>query len=309
MDIKTSQATQAAGSAAGTAGEQSLLSYLTIRTMKQDLAVLASKMPHVAPKPAAPSPVAAPRLAKVEEEMKKKEKIMVAKTKEQQAALVKDYEEAKLLATAKKFDEAIAKLRQIIANPQAGWWLKWKTRRFLRQVQKLLIKPVAKKEEKKGVPTISGISSLPRPIISPLIGTAQPSLTELGPVPAASQPIKAVAPPPGLPVTKPVAEAPAKQVLTPTIPAVSPAAPPPPSLPAPQPAPAPAPPVAAAPLPRPAPAVMSELVASLSQGAGAVPPVVTGFNWKKIILVGVILAVVFFSVGLWFVLRSPAPAP
>ncbi|TSC52118.1 MAG: hypothetical protein LiPW39_615, partial [Parcubacteria group bacterium LiPW_39] len=33
------------------------------------------------------------------------------------------------------------------------------------------------------------------------------------------------------------------------------------------------------------------------------------FNWKKIILVGVILAVVFFSVGLWFVLRSPAPAP
>jgi len=311
MDIKTSQATQAANSVAGSSDQQPFWSFLTVRTMKQDLAALGPKAPAAALATTAKAPAMAgpslPQVSRAAATEKKKEKKAVGLLVKQK--IVGNYDVAKSLVTAKKFDEAIAKLRQITSDPKAGWWLKWRAGRLLKKVQKLLITPIVKKEEKPAVPRMA---PWPRPVISPLVGQVAPA----APAAPVFQSPKVAVPPPSLPVGKP-APAPEIKVEEKIVPPVFPPSPPqfvPPvipsvtSLP-----PIPKPPAAAAPaprpaLPRPAPAVMSELIASLNQPAPA--PAEKGFGWKKIILVGAILVAVFFSVGLWLIFRQPtSPLP
>lgn len=401
MDIKTSQATQTANSAVGSPDQrQPFWSYLTVRTMKQDLAALVPKAPAAVLTPAAKAPaMAGPSLPQVsraagiekKEEKAKKEllrqqkklekerltkerkahqkelsqiyskaksllatksfkeaitelqkitsdktagwwlkwkakyliskaqkalkapaaavkamppappwpKVSAAAKKKEEVAKEKlarlqirefkdkltiSYESTKLLMAAKKFDEVIAKLRQITSDPQASWWLKWRAGRLLRKVQKLLITPIVKKEEKPAVPRMA---PWPRPVISPLIGSVSPG----GGAPAL-QPIKAAGPPPSLPTAKPM-PAPELKPEEEAVP-ISPAPPAPPAKPS----------LTAAPKPvlaepKPAPAVMSEWVASLGQPPAGSPK--SELAWKKIILIGAILAAVFFSVGLWFI--------
>ncbi len=312
MDIKSGQATQETGKMARTLGEQSFLSYLSVRTMKQDLAALGIGTPLT------PAALKVPPLPKVQAVAKKKEvaakeKLAVPQTREFKDRLGVNYESAKLLLAARNFDEAIVKLRQITTAPQADWWLKWKASRLLKKTQKLLITPVTKKEEKKGVPAVSGIFPLPRPVISPLVGRVAPA----APAVPVFQPPKVAVPPPGLPIVKPI-PAPEIKVEEKTVPSVSPPSPPkpvPPVIPSVIP---PSPtfktPAAAAPaprpaLPRPAPAVMSELIVSLNQPAAAPAEKGFSFSWKKIILIGVILVAVFLSVGLWLIFRQPTPQP
>lgn len=308
MDIKISQATQATGQTAQAAAEQSFLSYLNVRTMKQDLAAQTAKAPAAAAAikamPPAPPWPKVPAAAEKKQEVAK-EKLARPQVGEFKNKLTESYESAKLLVAAKKFDEAIVKLRQITADVQAGWWLKWQARRLLKKAQKLLITPVAKKEEKKGVPAVSGIPSLPRPIISPLVGQMVPA----APAAPVFQPPKVAVPPPSLPVGKPIpVPEVGEKIITPVFPPFPPQ-PAPPVIPSvTPPLPIPKPPAAATPTPRPpAPAVMSELIASLAQPAA---PAEKGFGWKKMILVGAILVAVFFSVGLWLIFRQqPAPPP
>ncbi len=158
-------------------------------------------------------------------------------------------------------------------------------------------KPIA--ATPKPVPAISVSAPTPTPVPAPApvkisvpktiptptpISTSKPTPTPT-PVPAPA-PVPASVP---KPVTTPIP----KPTLTPAL------------TPTPKPTPAPAVPAA----PRHGGAVRPELVSSLDlTPKKKAAPVEGGINWKKTILIVVILVAVFFSVGLWFILRQPAPA-
>lgn len=268
--------------------------------------------------------VAARVAAKVAEAAKQKEEadikaLAARQAREHQEELSNSYKSAKALVAVNNPDEAISKLEQIISDNEVGWWLKWRIGRLLDKARKLLMAPKIVKEEKTVVATSPSTFTSP-PVSPPVFDINKPILAE----PKISladelesninQFVKLAAPPPDLPIEKPIAASetrpiPEIKIEEKIIPLVASAES--------QVLPPPLPPLSSM---QPRPLILSSKSEMPEADFLLQPPEKplakpTGrdFNWGKIILIGGILAVVLLAVGFWFFWQSsgvsPSPSP
>jgi len=221
MDIKQNKPAAPAGpinkidASAGVL--ESLLSQMTIRTMKQDLEKIAGHPQTIKPEPdaAKETRLTPPPESSISDAAAAKREEIVTKQKH-----LKEFEqlygEAMVMIEKKLYREAIDRLRQIIDDKEISWWMKWKADGPLKKAQKAL-------QEQTAPP-------LPKPPAAPLPAENKPAIK---PEIVSRPPIIKAVPPVGLPTVEEKIIAETKTPL--------PAPPPPPPTPLPQASPPPPP--------------------------------------------------------------------
>lgn len=212
MDIKsapTSFVAPPANANPAFSGTNALPQFL-VRTMKRDL----SSAGGVVELKASPSIETKLGLNIEQKESRKQDKIFEAEKNRRKKELAQIFEIAKL-QTEKGIFEKKEDLKKILSAPEAGWWLKWKTRSLLEEIKKIESKEQKNKPlAKTAPPPVSYQKIEPKTETKPI--------DSFKPMPTPSLSKITAAPPPELPVMKetPVFQ-PKPEIKIPTAPPVS----------------------------------------------------------------------------------------